>query len=55
MIQSELKNTTIFIEDRNLTDATHIGLASYRHYKDGKYYDSNTIKPMYLKKSSAEV
>ena len=55
MIQSELKNNAIFIENENCTDATHIGLASYRHYQDGKYCSSNELKPMYLKKSSAEV
>jgi len=55
MIQSELKNNAFFVESENCTDATHIGLAAYRHYLNGKYYNSNTIQPMYLKKSSAEV
>lgn len=55
MIQSELKNNAIFVENENCTNSTHIGLATFRHYKDCKSCNSNELKPMYLKKSSAEV
>ena len=55
MIQSELKNDTIFVENGNCTDSTHIGLATFRHYQDGKSCNPNELKHMYLKKSSAEV
>ena len=35
--------------------ATSIGILAFRHYNDGLFGDSNSIIPLYIKKSNAEV
>lgn len=44
-----------FVEDKcHKQTATSIGKASFYHYKQGNFGDSNSITPLYLRKSQAE-
>lgn len=44
-----------FVEDKfNKQTANSIGIAGYYHYKAGNFGDSNSIVPLYLRKSQAE-
>jgi len=57
VIESELKDQAIFISDvtKNKTNAFQVGLATYSHYQKNQFCYSEDLKPMYLKKSSAEL
>lgn len=57
MIESELKDQAIFISEieKNKTHAFQVGLATYSHYQENQFCYSEDLKPMYLKKSSAEL
>ena len=44
-----------FVEDKyNNQTSTSVGKAAYNHYINGNYGDSNSITPLYLRKSQAE-
>lgn len=44
-----------FVEDvHNKQTANSVGIAGYYHFKNGNYGDSNSITPLYLRKSQAE-
>ena len=53
LIQSFSK--AIFVEDKyNVQTAVSVGKAGFIHYKQGSFGDSNSITPLYLRKSQAE-
>ena len=44
-----------FVEDKyNIQNATSLGKAAFFKYKQGNYGDSNSVIPLYLRKSQAE-
>ena len=44
-----------FVEDKyNIQSATSLGKAAFRKYQQGNYGDSNSLIPLYLRKSQAE-
>lgn len=44
-----------FVEDKhNRQTSTSVGKAGFHHYINGNYGDSNSISPLYLRKSQAE-
>lgn len=53
-----LKNTFSNCEfaegDLNLANSASIGSAAYAHYLKGEFGDSNSVSPLYLRKSQAE-
>ena len=53
-IKKSVKNA-IFAEDsKNLQTSISIGKSAYNKYIDGQSGDSNSLLPIYLKKSQAE-
>jgi tRNA threonylcarbamoyl adenosine modification protein YeaZ len=53
-IQTKIKNPTFAAENQNIQTSTSIGKSAYTKFKKGIYGDSNSILPIYLKKSQAE-
>ncbi len=56
MIESNLQDEALFmsVANNNKTNAYSLGIATYLHYKHNNFCYSDDLKPMYLKKSSAE-
>lgn len=53
-ICNELSKTSFVEKDLNEQTATSVGLAALDKFNNGKYGDSNTLSPLYLRKSQAE-
>lgn len=54
MIESKMENALVLLdEEKNKLNARNIALAAY--YKKNEAVDSNNLKPVYLRKSSAEI
>ena len=53
MIESKIENAEVTLdEEKNKFNARNIALAAF--YKRNEAVDSNNLKPVYLRKSSAE-
>ena len=53
MIESKMKNAEFLLdENKNKLNATNIGIVAYN--KQQEAVDSNQLKPLYLRQSSAE-
>lgn len=53
-ILQRFSKTTFVEKDLNEQTSISVGLAAYNKYKQGLYGDSNSISPLYLRKSQAE-
>ena len=53
-LSQKFSKTTFVEKGLNNQTATSIGKLAYREYKNGNYGDSNSVTPLYLKKSQAE-
>ena len=53
-IQTFVKNPLFATEEENLQTSISIGKSAYKKFKNGIHGDSNSILPIYLKKSQAE-
>lgn len=54
LIQTYIKNPVFASDKQNLQTSISIGKSAYNKFKNGIYGDSNSILPIYLKKSQAE-
>lgn len=54
MIESKIENAQVILdEEKNRLNARNIALAAY--YKQSQAVDCNNLKPVYLRRSSAEI
>ena len=53
-IQTFIKNPEFASDEQNIQTSISIGKSAYNKFKAGNYGDSNTLLPIYLKKSQAE-
>lgn len=53
-LQSNIKNPKFAMGTQNLQTSISIGKSAYNKYAEGKYGDSSSLLPIYLKKSQAE-
>ena len=56
MIESKLENKACFLDTTNFEKhtATAIGKIAFNKFNKGLYGDSNSLIPLYIKKSNAE-
>lgn len=54
LIQTYIKNSNFASEKQNLQTSISIGKSAYNKFQNGLYGDSNSILPIYLRKSQAE-
>lgn len=53
-IETKIKNSQFTLDSQNEQTSISIGKSAYNKYIEGKYGDSNSLLPIYLKKSQAE-
>ena len=54
LINQKYQNSNIYFSDNNLQSSVSLANAAYKKYSLGKYGYSNTVSPIYLRKSQAE-
>lgn len=54
LIKEKLTNASFADESQNIQTSSSIGRCSYKKYQEGLYGNSNTLIPLYLRKSQAE-
>lgn len=53
-ILQKLNNVTFVVDKLNKQSSVSLGKCAYLKYNEGKYGDSNSLSPLYLRKSQAE-
>ena len=53
-IQKYITNCEFANDDQNVQTSISVGKSAYAKYQKGQYGDSNSLLPIYLKKSQAE-